>query len=259
MKSSLWSLLICTSLLLSDVLATYHLSAVDPQVIAAQSYAQTRNNGRPLTRTLNPAIHRSDYTYRGGYHYHYQPPRIPPPVVYHPVPQSPPVTYHRPVPMPPYHHRFSGPAAPQMHHIYKGLSPPVAFHPHHRVKGQFPYKFKGPCPTKSDPKVPTTPVVQLPTVPEPTVLPTLPEPTVLPTLPETTAAPLTTTVPVVVTTVEANAPVTLPVSTHSGLITSISPVETGRILPVRFASQHKTINAPRCFQGQIVLFHDGNQ
>ncbi|XP_069370805.1 matrilin-3a isoform X1 [Paralichthys olivaceus] len=55
MKSSLWSLLICTSLLLSDVLATYHLSAVDPQVIAAQSYAQTRNNGRPLTRTLNPA------------------------------------------------------------------------------------------------------------------------------------------------------------------------------------------------------------
>ncbi|XP_034435111.1 matrilin-3a [Hippoglossus hippoglossus] len=55
MKYSLWSLLFCTSLLLSDVLATYHLSAVDPQVVAAQSYAQTRNNGRPPTRTLNPA------------------------------------------------------------------------------------------------------------------------------------------------------------------------------------------------------------
>ncbi|CAB1445161.1 unnamed protein product [Pleuronectes platessa] len=123
MKSSLWSLLFCTSLLLSDVLATYHLSAVDPQVVAAQSYAQTRNNGRPPTRTLNPAIHRSDYTYRGGYHYHYQPPRIPPPVVYHPVPLSPPVTYHRSfIPMPPYHHRFSGPVAPHMHHIPHGTS-----------------------------------------------------------------------------------------------------------------------------------------
>ena len=56
MKSLLWSLLCCASLLLSDVQATYHhLSAVDPQVIAAQSYAQTRNNGRPPHRTLNPA------------------------------------------------------------------------------------------------------------------------------------------------------------------------------------------------------------
>ncbi|XP_018550479.1 matrilin-3a [Lates calcarifer] len=223
MKSLLWSLLYCASLLLSDVLGTYHhLSAGDPQLIAAQSYAQTRNNGRPPQRTLNPAIHRSDYTYRGGYHYHYQPPRIPPPVVYRPIPLSPPVTYHRPsVPMPPYHHRFTG---PHMHHIYKGLSPPVAHHPHQRVKGPFPYKFKAPCPTKSDPTVPTIPVVRLPTI-----LPTLPEPTLPPTLPATTMAPLTTIMPVVVTTlppVETTAPVTLPVSTQSGFITTVSPVET---------------------------------
>ncbi|XP_034756255.1 matrilin-3a isoform X4 [Etheostoma cragini] len=226
MKSSLWSLLLCASLLLSDVLATYQLNAWDHQLIAAQSYAQTRNNGRPPSRTLDPAIHRSDYTYRGGYHYHYQPPRIPPPVVYRPMPLFPPVTYHRPsVPMPPYHHRYKGPVAPQMHHTYKGLSPPVAHHPHQRLKGQFPYKLKGPCPIKSDPTVPTPPVVHLPTVP-----PTVPEPTVQPTLPATTVAPVTTILPVVVTTVlpvETTAPVTLPVSTQSGFITTISPVETG--------------------------------
>ncbi|XP_034756252.1 matrilin-3a isoform X1 [Etheostoma cragini] len=225
MKSSLWSLLLCASLLLSDVLATYQLNAWDHQLIAAQSYAQTRNNGRPPSRTLDPAIHRSDYTYRGGYHYHYQPPRIPPPVVYRPMPLFPPVTYHRPsVPMPPYHHRYKGPVAPQMHHTYKGLSPPVAHHPHQRLKGQFPYKLKGPCPIKSDPTVPTPPVVHLPTVP-----PTVPEPTVQPTLPATTVAPVTTILPVVVTTVlpvETTAPVTLPVSTQSGFITTISPVET---------------------------------
>lgn len=183
-----------------------------------------------------PIVHRSDYTYRGGYHYHYQPPRIPPPVVYRPIPLSPPVTYYRPsVPMPPHHHRFTGPVAPQMHHIYKGLSPPVAHHPHQRVKGLFAYKFKGPCPTKSEPTVPTTPVVHLPTI-----LPTLPEPTVPPALPSTTVAPLTTAVPVVVTTVplvETTAPVTLPVSTQSGFISTVSPLETGRILSVRFDSQ----------------------
>ncbi|XP_049914859.1 matrilin-3a isoform X2 [Epinephelus moara] len=223
MKSVLCSLLSCASLLLSDVLATYHLSVGDPQLISAQSFAQSRTNGRPPLRTLNPAIHRSDYTYRGGYHYHYQPPRIPPPVVYPPFPLSPPVTYHRPsVPVPPYHHRFKG---PHMHHIYKGLSPPVAHHPHHRLKGPFPYKLKGPCPTQSEATVPTAPVVHLPTAP-----PTLPEPTVQPTLPATTVAPLTTILPVVVTTVppvETTAPVTLPVSTQSGFITTISPVETG--------------------------------
>ncbi|KAM9339236.1 matrilin-3a [Symphorus nematophorus] len=224
MKSLLWSLLYCASLLLADVQATYHhLSAGDPQLIAAQSFAQTRNNGRPPHRTLNPAIHRSDYTYRGGYHYHYQPPRIPPPVVYRPIPLPPPVTYHRhSVPVLPYHHRFKG---PQMHHIYKGLSPPVVHHPHHKLKGPFPHKMKGPCPTKSDPVVPTTPVVLLPTLP-----PTLPEPTVLPTLPETTVAPLTTILPVVVTTMApvetTTPPVTLPVSTQSGFITTVSAVET---------------------------------
>ncbi|XP_054475062.1 matrilin-3a [Anoplopoma fimbria] len=222
MKSFLWSVL---SLLLSDVLATYHLDAVDPHTVAAQSYAQTRNIGRPPFRTLNPAIHRSDYTYRGGYLYHYQPPRIPPPVVYRPVPLSPPVTYHRPlVPIPPYHNRFKGPVAPQMHHIYKGQYPPVAHHPNQRLKGPFPYKLKGPCPTKSDPTTPTAPVVLPPTVP-----PILPEPTVQPTLPATTVAPVTTSLPVVVTTVppvETTAPVTLLVSTQSGFITTISPVET---------------------------------
>ncbi|XP_045917027.1 matrilin-3a isoform X2 [Micropterus dolomieu] len=226
MKSLRWSLWCCASLLLSDVLATYHLSAGEHQLIAAQSYAQTRNNGRPPIRTLNPAIHRSEYTYRGGYHNHYQPPRIPPPVVYRPIPLSPPVTYHRPfVPMPPYHHRFKGPVAPHMHHIYKGLSPPVAHHPHQRFNGPFHYKMKGPCPTKSDPTVPTPPVVHVPTT-----LPTVPEPTVPPTLPATTMAPATTTLQVVVTTVppvETTAPVTLPVSTQSGFITTISPVETG--------------------------------
>lgn len=56
MKFVLCSLLSCLSLLLSDVLATYtHLSAADPQLVAAQSFAQTRNNGRPPLRTLNPA------------------------------------------------------------------------------------------------------------------------------------------------------------------------------------------------------------
>lgn len=55
MKSSLCSLLYGAALLLSDALATYHLSAGDPQLMAAQSYAQTRNNGRPPLRTLNPS------------------------------------------------------------------------------------------------------------------------------------------------------------------------------------------------------------
>ncbi|KAK9531429.1 hypothetical protein VZT92_010855 [Zoarces viviparus] len=219
MKSFLWSLL---SLLLSDVLATYHISAGDPQLIAAQSYAQTRNNGRPPFRTLDPSMHRSGYTYRGGYHYHYQPPRIPPPVVYRPVPRYPPVTYRRPsVAIPPYYNRLKGPVVPQMHHIYKGPSPPVAQHPHHRLKGPFPYKLKGPCPAKSDP---TAPVVHPPTVP-----PILPEPTVQPTLPATTVAPVTTSLPVVVTTAppaETTAPVTLLVSTQSGFVTTVSPVET---------------------------------
>lgn len=182
-----------------------------------------------------PVVHRSDYTYRGGYHYPNQPPRIPPLVVYRPIPLSPPVTYHRPsVPMPPYHHRFKGPVVPQMHHIYKGLSPLVAPRPHQMAKGPFPYKLKGPCPTKSNPMVPTTPVVLVPNL-----LP-LPEPTMQQTLPATTMAPLTTIMPVVVTTVapvETTSPVTLPVSTQSGIITTVSAVETGRILPGRFAIQ----------------------
>uniref|UniRef100_A0A3Q1FAI0 Matrilin 3a n=1 Tax=Acanthochromis polyacanthus TaxID=80966 RepID=A0A3Q1FAI0_9TELE len=55
MKSALWSLLLCAALLRSGVQATYPLSAGDPQLIAAQSYAQSRNNGRPPPRTLNLA------------------------------------------------------------------------------------------------------------------------------------------------------------------------------------------------------------
>lgn len=55
MKSLLCSLLYSASLLMSDVLATYQLNAGDPHLISAQSYAQSRNNGRPPTRTLNPA------------------------------------------------------------------------------------------------------------------------------------------------------------------------------------------------------------
>ncbi|XP_070399668.1 matrilin-3a isoform X5 [Nothobranchius furzeri] len=207
MKPFLQSLLLCSLLLFSDVAqATYHLGAVDPHLTAAQSHAQTRLNGRPPFRSLNPANHRSDYTYRGGYQYHYQPPRIPPPVVYRPL--SPPVTYHRPaVPMPPYHHRFSGPVAPHSHHIYKGVFPPVApLHPHHRVKGPFHYKLKGQCSTNSNP----TPA---PVLVPPTVFPTLPKPT----LPATAMVLLTTP-----------APRTLPpVSTQSGFITTISAMETG--------------------------------
>lgn len=159
--------------------------------------------------------------------------------MYRHVPLSPPETYHRPlVAMPPYHNRFKGPVVPQMHHIYNGLSPPVAQHPHQRLKGPFPYKVKGPCPTMSDPTVPRAPVAHPPAAP-----PILPEHTVQPTLPATTVAPVTTSLPVVVTTVppvETTAPVKPLVSTQSGLITTVSPVETGRLLPVRFAFQTKS-------------------
>lgn len=47
--------LLVAALLAADVRATYHLSPGDPRLVAAQSYAQTRNNGRPPLRTLNPA------------------------------------------------------------------------------------------------------------------------------------------------------------------------------------------------------------
>lgn len=49
----LWKLLLFV--LLAEVRATYHLSPADPQRVAAQSYAQTRNSARPPLRTLNPA------------------------------------------------------------------------------------------------------------------------------------------------------------------------------------------------------------
>lgn len=125
----------------------------------------------------------------------------------------------------PYHHRFNGPAAPHLHHTYRGLSPPVAQpHPQHRVKGPWPYKPKGPCPTKSAPAAAIL------------ILPTLPRHTVRPTFLAATEAPVT----FIMTTaspVETPALWKQPVSTQSGLITTISPVETGRILPVRIAFQ----------------------
>ncbi|XP_005731114.1 matrilin-3a [Pundamilia nyererei] len=55
MKAFHWILLYCAAPLLSDVQGTYHLMAGDPELMAAQSYAQTRNNGHPPLRTLNPA------------------------------------------------------------------------------------------------------------------------------------------------------------------------------------------------------------
>ncbi|XP_028295280.1 matrilin-3a isoform X1 [Gouania willdenowi] len=51
----LWSLLYCAALLVSDTMATYHLSPGDPQLMAAQSYAQSRINRQQPIRTLNPA------------------------------------------------------------------------------------------------------------------------------------------------------------------------------------------------------------
>lgn len=152
--------------------------------------------------------------------------------MYRPIPLSPPVTYHRPsLPMPPYHHTFKG---LHMHHTYKGQSPPVSYHPHHNHKGPFHHKWKGPCPKKTDPTVPATPVLLVPTLPPP-----LPETTAQPTLPATSVVLLnTTTMPLVVTTVapvQTTPPVTLPVSTQSGLFTTVGAVETGRLLPVRFA------------------------
>lgn len=55
MKAFHWILLYCAAPLLSDVQGTYHLMRGDPELMAAQSYAQTRNNGHPPLRTLNPA------------------------------------------------------------------------------------------------------------------------------------------------------------------------------------------------------------
>uniref|UniRef100_A0A3P9KZ20 Matrilin 3a n=1 Tax=Oryzias latipes TaxID=8090 RepID=A0A3P9KZ20_ORYLA len=217
MKPWTWSLLYCTALLLSDVVqATYHLRSGNPQLLAAQSYAQARHNARPPFRTLNPANHRSDYTFRGGYHYRFQPPRIPPPIVYRPIPLSPPVTYQRSlVPVPPFQHRFKGPVAPNMHHTHKGPYPPVLpSHPLHTVKGPFHYKLKAPCPTQST------------SVPKPVVLV---RPTIFPTTPEPTTASTVAPVTSIVTTVpplETPNPWTLPVSTQSGFATTVTPVET---------------------------------
>ncbi|XP_077366276.1 uncharacterized protein LOC144010064 [Festucalex cinctus] len=208
MKYWLWGIVWGTPIMLGDVLATYHLNP--------QSFAQTRNNGRPPTRTFNPAIHRGDYTYRGGYHYHYQPPRIPPPVVYRPFPLSPPVTYHRPsVPMWHYQHKLKGQLLPQVPHFYKGPAPPVVHYPYHNLKGH--YYLKSPCPTKSAPTVATKPVVYLPTAPPTQRLTTVP--TMAPTLPPPTTTTTTTTLAPVETTT------TVPVSTQSGS-TTISPVKT---------------------------------
>ncbi|XP_030201792.1 matrilin-3a isoform X2 [Gadus morhua] len=243
---SYFSCVYCALLLLSGVLGTYPPSGLDLHHITAQSYAQTRNIARPPHRTLNPSIHGSDYRYR-GYHYHHQPPRIPPPVVYHPIPLSPPVTYHHrhSFPMPPPYHHFNGAVAPQWHNIHRAHSPPVVHH--HRAHHPFPaagyYRHRAVCPSppptvQPDPTVAAatsspTPVVYLPTttrqeLPSTTVVS---QATVPPTLPVTTLPPVTTSAPMLVTeTTEAPvgtpAPVMLPVSTPSGSSTSISPVET---------------------------------
>lgn len=175
-------------------------------------------------------VHRSDYTYRGGYHYRYQPPGIPPPVVYRPFPLSPLVTYHRPpVPALPYHHRFKGPVAPRTQHIDMGFySPPVVYQPRQSFKGHFPHKLKGSCPTSLVPTLSSAPVIPLPTIPP------APNPTVQLTVPAATPAQLTTITPEA-PPVEISAPVTLLVSTQSGFTTTVNAVETGRTLPARFA------------------------
>lgn len=148
---------------------------------------------------ITSVVHRSDYTYRGGYHYRFRPPGIAPPVVYPPFPLSPPVFYHRaPVPSLPYHHRFKGPGAPHTHRIYTGASPPVVYQPRQRFKGHLPSNLRGPCPTNPAPTLPSGPV-----------------------------APLATVTPEVAP-VETSAPGTLPVSTQSGFTTPASAVETGR-------------------------------
>ncbi|XP_068198379.1 matrilin-3a isoform X1 [Antennarius striatus] len=205
MKPSVGSLMSGAALLLllSGVRATFHLHGGDPHLMAAQSHAQTRHNGRPPARTLNPAIHPRDYTYRGGYHYRYPTPRIPPPGVYPPFPPSPPVTYRRPfLLMPPHYNTFKGPKGPRTHHEHTGASPPVWPRPHGGVKGLFAPNMKAPCPT-------------VPTPPEPVPVP--PEPTVPPTQQATAAAPVPVT----------PAPVTQPVSTQSGPVTPVNAVETG--------------------------------
>lgn len=95
------------------------------------------------------------------------------------------------------------------------------------------YKPKGPCPNKPDPTVPTPPVVHLPTSPP------LPPPP-----PAATMMPVVEVVVTTVAPVETTAAVTLPVSTQSGLITTVSAVETGRTFPVRSAFQPPTSVAP---------------
>lgn len=213
----------------STLISTVHyVCFTSAPLLSACSLSPT--NALYHSSSLATLVHRGDYTYRGGYHYHYQPPRIPPPVMYRPVPLSPPMTYYRPsAHVPHYHHTFKG---PHMQHTYKGLAPPVSSHPRHTHKGPFHYKWKDVCLKKTVPTVATTPVALVPTLPPPPPA----EPTLGPTLPPTSVVLLNTTVlPLVVTTeapVETTAAVTLPVSTQSGLFTTVS---AGRILPARFA------------------------
>lgn len=184
-----------------------------------------------LTLFIASVVHRSDYAYRGRYHYSYQPRGIPPPVVYQALPLSPLVTYYRPpLPALPYHHRFKGPAAPQTHHIYTGLySPPVVYQPHQRFQGHFPYKLKGSCPTNPVPTISSALQVPPPTIPP------APSPAMQLTLPAIPSTQLPTTMPEA-PPVETSGPVALPFTTQSSFTsTTVSAVETGRILPARFA------------------------
>uniref|UniRef100_A0AAV2KE14 VWFA domain-containing protein n=1 Tax=Knipowitschia caucasica TaxID=637954 RepID=A0AAV2KE14_KNICA len=145
MARVLVGLLYFCSLLICDAWATYTLmDTVETHNIATQSYAQSRNNGRPPHRTLNPAMHRRDFTYRGGYLSHYQPPPSP----LHPPPHpgiSAPYQHqphHRPVAVPPVHHQW-----PHSFPLFKGPPVPVPHlhYPHHHQHQQQPQQgFTGP-------------------------------------------------------------------------------------------------------------------
>ncbi|KAJ0026591.1 hypothetical protein NQD34_017591, partial [Periophthalmus magnuspinnatus] len=254
-------------LLFWDVVATYtHVGALEPHAIAAQSYAQSRHNGRPPARTLNPAMHRSDFTYRGGYLSHYQPPpplhpgisspvHLHPPHLHPPNPhhhQHPPNPHHHQHPPNPHHHQHPPlhnphhrPAAvPPYHHqgvhsypIFKGppvnAPAPLPYHPPQVFKGPFYYKSKGPCPAKASPTVPTPPVVRTP----PTVPPTTP-PTTMPmttTLATTTTLPTTTTTLATTTTTLATTTSTTPRPTTTSPAPSTTPAATTSTVPVTSA------------------------
>ncbi|XP_048107378.1 matrilin-3a isoform X1 [Alosa alosa] len=161
------------------------------------------------------------------------PPFSPPVVHRRPHPLSPPLTHHRPsAPTPPaVYHWFKGPVRPGVHHQYqkpappfKGVVPPVACN-------KLPLVM--PLVTAKPTTVPIAPVTNPPPTPTPMLETfTLPVATVPPETspqPSTTLAPVTSpvaTLPPVTLPQTTLVPSELPVSTQSGTITSVSPVET---------------------------------